>query len=63
MSYAKKVIFLKKRMKGILAYVLEFMLTLDKMQKISTLMCKKFEIREQTILKVIQAFRTVRIAL
>ena len=37
-------------------YVLEYMLTLaclDKMQNISTLMCKKFE-----ILKVIQAFHT-----
>ena len=35
-SYAKNVIsFLKKRMKEMLAYVLEFMLTLAKMQKSS----------------------------
>ena len=37
----KKVIcFLKKRMESIFVYVLDFMLTLDKMQNISTLMCK-----------------------
>ena len=39
------------------------MLTLDKMQTISTLMHKKCEIRKQSILKVIQAFHTVRIVL
>ena len=50
-------------MKGIFAYVLEFMLTLDKMQNITTLMCKKLEIRGQSILKVLQAFHTVRIVL
>ena len=31
-------------MKGIFIYVLEFMLSLDKMQNNSTLMCKKLEI-------------------
>ena len=31
-------------MKGIFVHVLEFMLTLDKMQNIGTLMFKKFEI-------------------
>ena len=36
--------FLKKRMKYIFAYVLEFMLTFDKMQNTSPLMCTKFEI-------------------
>ena len=35
--------FLKKR-KEFFAYVMEFMLSLAKMQKDSTLMCKKFEI-------------------
>ena len=29
-----------ERMEGTFVYVLEFMLTLDKMQNISTLMCK-----------------------
>ena len=36
--------FLKKRMKEIFAYVLEFMLTFDKMQNTSPLMCTKFKI-------------------
>ena len=36
--------FLKKRMKEIFAYVLEFMLTFDKMENASPLMCTKFEI-------------------
>ena len=48
-------------MKSIFVYVLEFMLTVDKMQNISTLMCKNFEILGQSILKVIQAFHTVHI--
>ena len=43
-SYAKKVIFFpEKRMQGIFVYVLEYILTLDsldKMQNISTLMRK-----------------------
>ena len=44
-SYAKNVIFfLKKRMKEICAYVLEFRLTFDKMQNTNPLMCTKFEI-------------------
>ena len=46
-------------MKDIFVYVLEFMLTLDKMPNIS----KKFEIYGQSILKVIQAFNNVRIVL
>ena len=51
-------------MKGIFAYVLEFMLNFDKCkQDISPLMCTKFEIRGQSILKVIQAFHTVRTVL
>ena len=33
-----------KRVKGIFVYVLEYMLSLYKMQKSSTLICKKFEI-------------------
>ena len=45
-------------MKGIFVYVLELMLTLDKMQNASPLMCTKFEIYD-SILKVIQAFQTV----
>ena len=56
-------IFLKKIMKEIFAYVLQFVLTLAKMQSNSTLMWKKFEIWGWSILKVIQAFHTVRIAL
>ena len=44
-------------------HVLEFVLNLDKMQTISTLMHKKCEIRKQSILKVIQAFHTVRLVL
>ena len=44
-SYAKNVIFfLKKRMKGFVVYVLEFMLPSDKMQNISPFMYPKFEI-------------------
>ena len=39
------------------------MLTLDEMQNNSPLMCTKFEILGQNILKVIQAFHTVRIVL
>ena len=37
-------IFLKKRMKEMFAYVLEFMLTFDKKQNTSPLRCIKFEI-------------------
>ena len=48
--------FLKKRMKEIFAYALEFMLTFDKMQTTSPLMYTKFEIRGKSILKVIQTF-------
>ena len=44
-------------------YVLEFMLTFDKMQNTNPLMCTKFEICGQSILKIIQAFHTVRIVL
>ena len=36
--------FLEKRMKVVFVHVLEFMLSLDKMQDIRTLMYKKFEI-------------------
>ena len=53
----------KKGMKGIFVYVLEFMLSLDKMQNISILMCKKFRTWGQSILKVIQAFHTECIVL
>ena len=42
------------------AYVLEFMLTFDKVQNTSPLMCTKFEIWGQSILKVFQDFHTVR---
>ena len=50
-------------MKQFLAYVLEFMLTFDKMQNTSPLMCTKFETWGQSILKVIQAFHSVCIVL
>ena len=46
-------------MKGIVVYVLEFILTFDKMQNTSPLMCTKFEIQDENILKVIQAFDTL----
>ena len=49
--------------KEIVAYVLEIMLTFDKMQNTNPLMCTKFEIRGQSILEVIQAFHTVHIVL
>ena len=39
------------------------MLTFDKMQNAIPLMCTKFEMWGQSILKVIQAFHTVRIVL
>ena len=39
------------------------MLTFDKMQNTSPLMCTKFKISGQSILKVIQAFHTVLIVL
>ena len=55
--------FLKKRMKETFAYVLECMLTFGKMQNTSPLMCTKFKIWRQSVLKVIQAFHTVRIFL
>ena len=48
-------------MKCIFVYVLEFMLTLDKMQNISTLMCKSS--KSEGILKAIQAFHAVHIVL
>ena len=50
-------------MEEIFAYVLEFILTFAKMQNNSTLKWKKFEIWGWSILKVIQAFHTVRIVL
>ena len=56
-------IFPVKRTNEIFAYVLEFMLTFDKMQNTSPLMCTKFEICGQSILEVIQAFYTVCIVL
>ena len=37
-------LFLTKRMKEIFAYVLEFMLTFNKVQNVSPLMCTMFEI-------------------
>ena len=45
------------------AYVLEFMLTFDKMQTTNPLMCTNFEIWGQDILEVIQAFHTVCIVM
>ena len=44
-------------------YVLEFMPTFNKMQNTGHLMCTKFKISGQSILKVIQTFPTVRIVL
>ena len=41
--------FLKKRMKEIYASVLEFMLSFDKMQYNSHLMCTEFEIQGQHV--------------
>ena len=46
-----------------LAYVLEFMLTSDKMRITNPLLCTKFEIKGQSFLEVIQAFHTVHIVL
>ena len=48
-------------MKEIFAYVLEFMLTYNKMQNTNPLMCTKFEI--WGFLQVIQTFHTIRIVL
>ena len=45
------------------AYVLEFVLSFDKMQNTSPLMCTNCEILGHSILKVIQAVHTVRIVL
>ena len=50
-------------MKEMFAYVWNFMVTLAKMQNNSNSMWKKFEIWGWRILKVIQAFHTVRIVL
>ena len=50
-------------MREILVNALEFMLTFDKMQNTSPLMCTKFEIWGKSILKVIQAFHTIRTVL
>ena len=50
-------------MKEFFSYVLEFMITFDKMQNTIPLMCTNFEIREQNILKVIQSFHTICIIL
>ena len=57
------IFFPEKRMKEFFAYVLECVLTFNKMQNTSPLMCTKLEIWGQSILKVIQAFHTVRIFL
>ena len=46
-----------------LAYVLDVMLTFDKMQNTNSLVCTKLEICGQGILEVIQAFHTVRTVL
>ena len=54
---------LKKDNERFFSHVLEFILTFDKMQNTSPLMCSKFEICGKSILKVIQAFHTVRIVL
>ena len=55
----------KRGWKDFLVYVLamEFMLSFDKMQNTSPLMCTQFEIWGQSILKINQAFHTVRIVL
>ena len=45
------------------AFVLEFMLTVDKMQNTNPLLCTKFEIWGKSILEVIQAVHTVCIVL
>ena len=45
------------------AYVLEFMLTFDKMQNTHPLMCTTFETSWQGTLEVIQSFHNVRIVL
>ena len=63
-SYAIKCdFFLKKRTKQIFAYILEFILTLAKMQDNSTLLRKKFDIWGWRILEVNHSFHTVRIVL
>ena len=43
----------------IFVYLLEVMPTFDKIQKTSPSMCTEFEIRGQSILKVIQVFHIV----
>ena len=50
----KMICFPEKRMQEIFAYVLEFMLTFDKMQNTNPLMNTKFKIEGQGILEVIQ---------
>ena len=56
-------VLIKKMTKENFAYILEFMLTFEKMQNTNPLMCTKFEIWRQGILEVIQALHTVRIVL
>ena len=46
-------------MQEVFAYVLQFMLTFDKMQNTNPLMCTEFEIWGQSILEDIQAVRIV----
>ena len=50
-------------MKEIFAYVLEFMLTFDKMQNTNPLKCTKFANLRTEHMEVIQVFHTVRIVL
>ena len=59
----KRRLLPKKRTKEIFVYVLECLLSLDKMQTIGNLLYKQFEISEQSILKVIQVFHNVCIVL
>ena len=60
---SRRWLFPWERMKGIYVYVLEFMLTLDKVQITSHFLYARIETWGQSILKVIQAFHTVSIAL
>ena len=48
--------FLKKRIKESCAYVLEFMLTIDKVQNTSPLMCTKFRSEDREFQKLFKHF-------
>ena len=53
---SKKVIFPIKMMQGIFVNILDFMLTLDKVQNIRSLMCKSSKSESRAICKLFKLY-------